>query len=170
MHKVPGSEVLLSKDDSCSDITAHSSSGGVQDVYKMKYEEMKRQLKRATQKLKKQKEEMNNSPIKQFSQVQDFNTNINSVNHGDRAQIEVLVKTIVFKRQKFISDNEMRDLSSPSTIPNRIMSLMNHHIEDRHMFWGQNAVVVKKTIEKLRTQKTTAMRNEFYKIGEWHSL
>ena len=76
-----------------------------------------------------------------------------------------MVKTVVFKRQKFISDEQMKDLSNNNTIPNRIMNLMNHKIDDRVRYWAQNAVVVKKQMEKLRTQKTTAMRNEFYKTG-----
>jgi hypothetical protein len=159
-----------SRDDNCSDITLNSSIAGVPSNYKEKYEEMKRQLKKAAEKLKRQKENKSVSQSKFLLPVIEFNTNIKTVNHGDRAQIGVLVKTVVFKRQKFITDDEMRDLSHPSTLPNRIMNLMNYNIENRYAFWSTNAVVVKKTLEKLRTQKTTAMRNEFYKVGKIHAL
>ena len=148
-----GQTEIDNSQDTCS---RDGSSTKDNDDLKRKYKRLKRYFQKEESRKKKQLE--NDKTI-------EFNTDIDKVCPGDRVQIEVMVKTVVFKRQKFISDEQMKDLSNNNTIPNRIMNLMNHKIDDRVRYWAQNAVVVKKQMEKLRTQKTTAMRNEFYKTG-----
>ena len=88
------------------------------------------------------------------------------INRSTRMQLEILVKTVMFPRQKFVTQTELQDLTNPNSIGNKLMNKMHIPHSERVETWGNYAMVAKKYLDKIRSAKTTAMKNEFMNRGK----
>ena len=88
-----------------------------------------------------------------------------NINKGTKLQLELLVKNVMFPKQKFIDHSELGDLSRKDTIGNKLMDKLNIPDSDRIETWKNYAYVVKKHLDKVRSSKTAGMKNEFFKRG-----
>ncbi len=83
-----------------------------------------------------------------------------------RMQIQLIVKNIVFPKQKFIDMNELRDITSKNSLPNRMMDRMLIPQGDRYDTWNEYGILVKKHLDKVRCSRTTTMKDDFIANGE----
>ena len=81
-------------------------------------------------------------------------------------QMKLVFKDVVFRRQKFVTDEELTDLSSAMSLPNIIMTKMMVPKDKRFSMWSEYGIAIKRMMERERSARTTALRNEFYKTGE----
>ncbi len=88
------------------------------------------------------------------------------INRSTKLQLEILVKSLMFPRQKFLDVAELQDLSNKNSIGNKLMDKLNIPKKERLMTWGNYALIVKKQLDKIRSAKTTGMKNEFMKRGK----
>ena len=88
------------------------------------------------------------------------------INRSTKMQLEILVKTVMFPRQKFITQHELQDLTNKCSFGNKLMDKMFIPISERVETWSNYAMVANKHLVKVRSSKTTAMKVEFFKRGE----
>ncbi len=88
-----------------------------------------------------------------------------NINKSTKMQLEIIVKNVMFPRQKFVTRDELQDLKSKFSIGNKLMDKMLIPKEERVHLWSNYAMVVKKHLDKIRSAKTTAMKTEFMKRG-----
>ena len=84
-----------------------------------------------------------------------------------RMQIQLMVKNIVFPKQKFIDMNELRDITTKNSLPNRIMDRMLIPEEKRYDTWNEYGILVKKHLDKVRCSRTTTMKDDFIANGKY---
>ena len=89
-----------------------------------------------------------------------------NINKSTKMQLEIIVKNVMFPRQKFVTRDELQDLKSKFSIGNKLMDKMLIPKEERVNLWSNYAMVVKKHLDKIRSAKTTAMKTEFMKRGK----
>ena len=89
-----------------------------------------------------------------------------NINKSTKSLLEILVKNKMFPKQKFVTQSELGNLSSKNSIGNKLMDEMNIPESDRIETWKNYAYVVKKHLDKIRSSKTTGMKNEFAKRGK----
>ena len=89
-----------------------------------------------------------------------------NINKSTKSLLEILVRNKMFPKQKFITQSELGNLSNKNSIGNKLMDEMNIPDSDRIETWKNYAYVVKKHLDKIRSSKTTGMKNEFVKRGK----
>ena len=87
-------------------------------------------------------------------------------NSATRMQLILIVKNVVFPVQKFIHINELRDVTSKNSLPNKIMDKMYIPKSERYDMWNEYGILVKKHLDKVRCARTTTMKDDFIANGE----
>ena len=92
------------------------------------------------------------------------------INRSRKMQLEILVKNVMFPRQKFIALTELQDLTNKFSIGNKLMDKMYIPHSERSKTWSNYAMVAKKHLREIRSAKTQTMKREFMKRGEYINI
>ena len=143
------------KSDTGSEYNSHEMAGedgnenGVED-WKAKYIELKTQF----------------DTSRKLLPTCEIYSDGKNINKGTKLQLELLVKNVMFPKQKFVDQSELGNLSDKNSIGNKLMDKLNIPESERIDTWKNYAYVVKKHLDKVRSNKTASMKNEFFKRGK----
>ena len=128
---------------------------------------MQQKNRELTMKLKEmEKDRQQRKSRRQNSCIVDLFLDTSTVGAQNIHAVKAVVKNFMFPRQKFVNDNELRDLTKDNALPHRLMDQMGWSRKGRIDKWAEVGIVVKRHLDKLRSSRTTSMRKQYNKIGE----